>query len=82
MLEVKWTQRARLDTGDKDHKQNVAATEASCLVALRIARAVKSLTIAKDLLPPASKDGARIMIRGESTIQLSAISLFNDTVEE
>ncbi|KAK1336381.1 hypothetical protein QTO34_004187 [Cnephaeus nilssonii] len=49
-------EKARPDTGGKYHKQNVAAVEASYLVALRIARAMKPHTIAEDLLLPVAKD--------------------------
>ncbi|KAK1346651.1 hypothetical protein QTO34_000511 [Cnephaeus nilssonii] len=72
--------KARFDTGGKYHKQNVAAVEASYLVALRIARAMKPHTIAEDLLLPAAKDIVRVMIRDEFVMKLSAISLSNDTV--
>ncbi|KAK1339678.1 hypothetical protein QTO34_018232 [Cnephaeus nilssonii] len=73
-------QKARLDTGGKYHKQNVAAIEASYLVALRIARAMKPYTITEDLLLPAAKDIVRVMIGDEFVMKLSAISLSNDTV--
>nr|XP_056706361.1 zinc finger BED domain-containing protein 5-like [Euleptes europaea] len=72
--------KARLDTGGKYHKQNVAAVEASYLAALRIARAMKPHTIAEDLLLPAAKDIVRVMIGDEFVKKLSAISLPNDTV--
>ncbi|XP_048351811.1 protein ZBED8-like [Sphaerodactylus townsendi] len=72
--------KARLDTGGKFHKQNIAAVEASYLVALRIARAMKPHTIAKDLLLPGAKDIVRVMIGDEFVMKLSAISLSNDTV--
>ena len=72
--------KARLDTGGKYHQQNVAAVEASYLVALRIARAMKPHTIAEDLLLPAAKDIVRVMIGPEFVKKLSAISLSNDTV--
>ncbi|XP_015685817.1 protein ZBED8-like, partial [Protobothrops mucrosquamatus] len=72
--------KARLDTGGKYHKQNVAAVEASYLVALRIARAMKPHTIAEDLLLPAAKDIVRVMIGDEFVTKLSAISSSNDTV--
>lgn len=45
--------KARLDT--KYRKENITAIEASYLVALRIARAMKPHTIAEDLLLPAAK---------------------------
>ncbi|XP_040191825.1 zinc finger BED domain-containing protein 5-like [Rana temporaria] len=72
--------KSRLDTGGKYHKQNLAAVEASYLVALRIARAKKPHTIAEDLLLPAVKDIVRVMIGAEFVTKLSAISLSNDTV--
>ncbi|XP_053431246.1 protein ZBED8-like isoform X2 [Nycticebus coucang] len=72
--------KARLGTGGKYHKENVAAVEASYLVALRIARAMKPHTIAKDLLLPAAKDFVRVMIGDEFVTKLSAISLSKDTV--
>ncbi|KAM5251205.1 zinc finger BED domain-containing protein 5-like [Hipposideros larvatus] len=61
-------------------KKNVAAVEASCLVALRITRAMKPHTIAEDLLLPVAKDIVRVMIGDEFVMKLSAISLSNDTV--
>ncbi|XP_070257217.1 protein FAM200C-like isoform X1 [Myotis yumanensis] len=72
--------KARLDTGGKYQKENVAAVEASYLVALRIARAMKPHTIAKDLLLPEAKDIVRVMIGDEFVTKLSAISLSNDTI--
>ncbi|KAK1339624.1 hypothetical protein QTO34_018178 [Cnephaeus nilssonii] len=72
--------KARLDTGGKYHKQNVAAIEASYLVALRIARAMKPHTIVEDLLLPAAKDIVRVTIGDEFVMKLSAIFLSNDTV--
>ncbi|BFZ23033.1 hypothetical protein BsWGS_26072 [Bradybaena similaris] len=72
--------KARLDTGGKCHKQNVSAIEASYLVALRIARAMKAHIIAENLLLPAVKDIIRVIIRDEFVTKLSAISLSNDTV--
>ena len=72
--------KARLDSGGKYHKQTIAAVEASYLVALRIARAMKPHTIAEELLLPATKDIVRVMIGAEFVTKLSAISLSNDTV--
>lgn len=72
--------KARLDTGGKYYKQNAAAVEASYLVALRIARAMKPHTIGEDLLLPAAKDIVRVMIGDEFVTKLNAISLSNDTV--
>nr|KAF6360181.1 hypothetical protein mMyoMyo1_011133 [Myotis myotis] len=72
--------KARLDTGGKYHKQNVAAIEASYMVALRIARAMKPHPIAEDLLLPVAKDIVRVMIGDEFVTKLSAISFPNNTV--
>ncbi|XP_039213888.1 zinc finger BED domain-containing protein 5-like [Crotalus tigris] len=72
--------KARLDTGGKYHKQNIAAIEASYVVTLRIARAMKPHTIAEELLLPAAKDIVRLMIGDEFVMKLSAVSLSNDTV--
>ncbi|XP_066450060.1 SCAN domain-containing protein 3-like [Eleutherodactylus coqui] len=72
--------KSRFDTGSQYHKHNVAAVEASYLVALRIARAMKPHTIAEDLLLPAAKDIVRVMIGNEYVQKLNAISLSNDTV--
>ncbi|XP_039180852.1 zinc finger BED domain-containing protein 5-like isoform X2 [Crotalus tigris] len=72
--------KPRLDTGVKYHKQNVTAIEASYLVALRIARAMKPHTIAEDLLLPAFKVIVRVIIGDEFVTNLSAISLSNNTV--
>ncbi|XP_040275720.1 protein ZBED8-like [Bufo bufo] len=72
--------KARLDTGGKYYKQNVAAVEASYLVARRIARAMKPHTIGEDLLLPAAKDIVRVMIGDEYVKKLNAIFLSNDTV--
>lgn len=65
MLEVKLVD-TESQTGHwwQGHHQNVAATEASYLVALGIARAAKSHTNPKDLLPPATKDSALVMMGG------------------
>ncbi|XP_014389407.1 PREDICTED: LOW QUALITY PROTEIN: protein ZBED8-like [Myotis brandtii] len=72
--------KARLDTGGKYHKQNVAAVEASYLVAPRMARAMKPHNFAEDLMLPAAKDIVRVMIGDKFLMKLSAISLSNDTV--
>src|SRR6218665_1620967 len=48
--------KGRLDAGGRYQQQNVAAVEDSYLVALRIAKAKKPHTIAKNLLLPATKD--------------------------
>nr|XP_008103991.1 PREDICTED: SCAN domain-containing protein 3 isoform X1 [Anolis carolinensis]XP_008103992.1 PREDICTED: SCAN domain-containing protein 3 isoform X1 [Anolis carolinensis]XP_008103993.1 PREDICTED: SCAN domain-containing protein 3 isoform X1 [Anolis carolinensis]XP_008103994.1 PREDICTED: SCAN domain-containing protein 3 isoform X1 [Anolis carolinensis]XP_008103995.1 PREDICTED: SCAN domain-containing protein 3 isoform X1 [Anolis carolinensis]XP_008103997.1 PREDICTED: SCAN domain-containing protei len=72
--------KARLDTGGEYHKQNVTAVEASYLVALRIARAMKPHTTAEDLLLPAAKDIVQVMIGDEFVTKLSALPLSNDTV--
>ncbi|XP_040289892.1 protein ZBED8-like [Bufo bufo] len=72
--------KSRLDTGGKYYKQNVAAVEASYLVARRIARAMKPHTIGEDLLLPAAKDIVRVMMGDEYVTKLNAISLSNDTV--
>lgn len=58
--------KSRLDT--KYHKQNITAIEASYLVALRIARAMKPHTIAEDLLLPTAKDIVGVMIRNKFVI--------------
>ncbi|KAK1345281.1 LOW QUALITY PROTEIN: hypothetical protein QTO34_013992 [Cnephaeus nilssonii] len=68
--------KARLDTGGKYHKQNVAAIEASYLNR----QSYETSHIAEDLLLPAAKDIVRVMIGEEFVIKLSAISLSNDTV--
>ncbi|KAM4697774.1 zinc finger BED domain-containing protein 5-like [Rhinophrynus dorsalis] len=72
--------KSRLDTGGKYQQQNLAAVEASYLVALRIAKAKKPHTIGEDLLLPAAKDIVRVMIGAEFVKKLSAVSLSNDTV--
>ncbi|XP_069616232.1 zinc finger BED domain-containing protein 5-like [Ranitomeya imitator] len=72
--------KSRFDTGGQYHKHNVAAVEASYLVALRIARAMKPHTIGEDLLLPAAKDIVRVIIGNEYVQKLNAISLSNDTV--
>ncbi|XP_075833987.1 protein FAM200C-like isoform X1 [Microtus pennsylvanicus] len=72
--------KARLDTGSKYPKQNVIAVEFSYLVALRIARTMKPHSFAEDLLLPAAKDSVRVLIGKEFGMQLSAVSLSNDTV--
>lgn len=72
--------KARLDTGSRPYKQNVAAVEASYLVALRIARDMKPHTFAEHLLFPVAKDSVQVMIGDEFVTKLSAVSLSNDTV--
>ncbi|XP_032742843.1 protein ZBED8-like [Rattus rattus] len=72
--------KARLDPGSKTYKQNVAAVQASYLVALRIARDMKPHTFAEHLLFPVAKDSVRVMIGDEFVTKLSAVSLSNDTV--
>ena len=72
--------KSRLDSGGKYQQQNVAAIEASYLVALRIAKAKKPHTIAEDLLFPATKDIVRIMFGTEYVNKLNTISLSNNTI--
>lgn len=73
--------RSRLDSGGLYQQQNVAAVEASYLVALRIAKAKKPHTIAEDLLLPCTKDIVRLMLGTEYVKKLNPISLSNDTVK-
>lgn len=73
-------EKARLDTGGKYHTQNITAIEASDLVALRITRAMTPHTTAEDLLSPTAKDIVQVMIGDEFVMQLSDVSLPNDTV--
>lgn len=72
--------KAKLDTGGKYYKQNIIAIGTSCLVALRIARAMKPHTIAEDLLLPAAKNIVQLVIGDGFVMKLSEISLSNDTV--
>ena len=72
--------KSRLDSGGQYQQQNVAAIEASYLVALRIAKAKKPHTIAEDLLLPAAKDIVRVMLGVEYVNKLNTISLSNNTV--
>ncbi|XP_076803440.1 zinc finger BED domain-containing protein 5-like [Clavelina lepadiformis] len=73
-------QKNRLHSGGKYQQQNVAAIEASYLVALRIAKAKKPHTIAEELLLPATKDIVRVMLGAEYVNKLNTISLSNNTV--
>ena len=66
--------------GGKYQQQNMAANEASYLVALRIAKAKKPHTIADELLLPSTKDIVRVMLRVEYVDKLNTISLSNNTV--
>ena len=72
--------KSRLDFGGKYQQQNMAAIEASYLVALRIAKAKKPHTIAVELLLPATKDIVRVMLGAEYVNKLNTISLSNNTV--
>ena len=72
--------KSRLDFGGKYQQQNMAAIEASYLVALRIAKAKKPHTIAEELLLPATKDIVRVMLGAEYVNKLNTISLSNNTV--
>ena len=54
--------KSRFDFGGKYQQQNMAAVEASYLVAPRIAKAMKPHTIAEELLLPATKDIVRVML--------------------
>ena len=72
--------KSRLDFGGKYQQQNMAAIEASYLVALRIAKANKPHTIAEELLLPATKDIVRILLGAEYVNRLNTISLSNNTV--
>ena len=58
----------------------MTAIEAPYLVALRIAKAKKPHTIAEELLLPATKDIARVMLGAEYVNKLNALSLSNNTV--
>ena len=72
--------KSRLDYGGKYQQQNMAAIEASYLVALRIAKAKKPHTIAEELLLPATKDIVRVMLGAEYVSKLNTVSLYNNTV--
>ena len=72
--------KSRLDLGGKYQQQNMAAIEASYLVALRIDKAKKPHTIAEELLLPATKDIVRVMLGAENDNKLNTISLPNNTV--
>ena len=72
--------KSRLDFGGKYQQQNMAAIEASYLVALRIAKAKKPHTIAEELLLPATKDIVRVLLGAEYVNKLNTISLSNNTV--
>ena len=72
--------KSRLDFGGKYQQQNMAAIEASYLVALRIAKAKKPHAIAEELLLPAIKDIVRVMLGAEYFNKLNSISLSNNTV--
>ena len=74
------SKKNRLDFGHKLEQQNMAAIEASYLVALRIAKAKKPHTIADELLLPATKDIVRVILGAECVNKLNTISLSNDTV--
>lgn len=63
--------KGRLDTSGRYHKHNVAAEEASCWW--------HSQTVGEGFLP-AARDIVQVLIGGEFVMQLSAISLFKDTV--
>ena len=72
--------KSRHGFGGKYQQQNMAAIEASYLVALRIAKAKKPHTIAEELLLPATKDIVRAMLGAEYVNKLNTISLSNNTV--
>ena len=72
--------KSRLDFGGKYQQQSMAAIEASYLVALKIAKAMKPHTIAEELLLPATKDIVRVMLGAEYVNKLNTISLSNNTV--
>ena len=72
--------KSRLDLGGKYQQQNMAAIEASYLVAHRIAKAKKPHTIAVELLLPATNDIVRVMLGAEYVNKLNTISLSNKTV--
>ena len=74
--------KSRLDFGRKYQQQNMAAIEASYLVALRIAKAKKPHTIAEELLLPATKDIVRVMLGADYVSKLNTISLSNNTVSK
>ena len=69
-----------LDFGGRYQQQNMAAIEASYLVALKIAKAKKPHTIAEELLQPATKDIVRVMLETEYVNTFNTISLSNNTV--
>ena len=72
-----------LDFGGKYQQQNMAAIEASYLVALRIAKAKTPHTIAEcksELLLPATKDIVQVMLGAEYVNKSNTISLSNNTV--
>ena len=73
----------RLDFRGKYQQQNMAAIEASYLVALRIAKAKKPHTIAEELLLPATKDIVRVCLELNTlTNSIQYFCLITPSVEE
>ena len=72
--------KSRFDFCDKYQTQNMAAIEASYLVALRIAKTKKLHTIAEELLLPATKDIVRVMLGAEYVNKFNKVLLSNNTV--
>lgn len=71
----------RLDRSGLIHNKNLAAIEASYTIALRIARAKKTHTIAESLIFPCTKDIVRLLIGPEAVSKLSPLSVSNNTVK-
>ncbi|XP_068226334.1 zinc finger BED domain-containing protein 5-like [Palaemon carinicauda] len=71
----------RLDSSGLLQNKNLAAIEASYTVALRIAHAKKTHTIAENLIFPCTKDIVRLMIGLEAVNKLSPLSVSNNTIK-
>ena len=73
--------KMRLDSNGTYHETNKNAIEASCYVAVEIARQKKPHTIGENLIKPCSLKIVVLMLGNKEKKNIAAVSLSNSTIQ-